>query len=299
MSEKAIALVVQGGAGPISVDSYTKNRPAIGDILRKTAPMLVEGAAALRVVEEAVRLFEEHPSFNAGIGSSLRYDGSIQQDATIMDGASGRGAGVGAVKGIIHAITLARYVLERTPHVLMVGEWATEFARDCGMEMVPDERLIVPERRELWKRKLAAKETPDDQVLSSGGTVGAVALDTEGRLAAATSTGGMVLSLPGRVGDSAILGAGTWADAHSAVSCTGVGESIMLVLMAKVCADAVISGMSPQEAADLVVRIQGEKTPGTSGAIVVDKKGAVGLAHNSANMYRGYFTPEEGVVVPN
>jgi beta-aspartyl-peptidase (threonine type) len=298
MDEPTIALVVQGGAGPISVESYKKNRPAIGEILQKTAPMLVEGVAALRVVEEAVRLFEEHPSFNAGIGSSLRYDGSIQLDATIMDGSTEQGAGVGAVSGIVHPVTLARYLLERTPHVLLAGRWATQFAQECGMELVPDEQLIVPERRKLWERKHAAKETPNDQVLSSGGTVGAVALDKEGKLAAATSTGGLVLSLAGRVGDSAILGAGTWADPHSAVSCTGVGESIMRILMAKVCADAVIGGAGPQEAAELAVRLQGEKTPGTSGAIIVDKSGVVGMAYNSDNMYRGYFTPEDGVVVP-
>ncbi|MCD6282477.1 isoaspartyl peptidase/L-asparaginase [bacterium] len=298
MARKPIALAVQGGAGPISLESYKRNRPAVGEILARVAAMLMDGASAMQVVEEAVRLFEKHPSFNAGTGSSLRYDGSVQLDASIMDGATMMGAGVGAVTGVLYPVTLARYVLERTPHVLMVGEWATRFARECGMELVADEELIVEERRRLWERKLAARETPDDQVLSSGGTVGAVALDAEGKLAAATSTGGMVLSLPGRVGDSAILGAGTYADAHSAASCTGVGESIMRVLMAKVCADAVINGMSPQEAAELAVRIQGEKTPGTSGAIVVDISGALGLAYNSDNMYRGYFTPERGVVVP-
>jgi len=252
----------------------------------------------MHVVEEAVRLFEESPSFNAGKGSSLRYDGSVQLDATIMDGSTMMGAGVGAVCGVLYPVTLARYVLERTPHTLMVGEWATRFAKECGMELVADESLIVPERRALWERKHAAKETPKDQVLSSGGTVGAVALDADGKLAAATSTGGLVLSLPGRVGDSAIIGAGTYADGHSAVSCTGVGESIMRVLMAKICADAVVDGMSPQEAAELAVRIQGEKTPGTSGAIVVDSNGALGLAYNSENMYRGYFTSAEGIVVP-
>ena len=298
MAQRPIALIVQGGAGPISLEAYKRNRPAVGEILGKTAPMLVDGASAMLVVEEAVRLFEENPSFNAGIGSSLRYDGSIQLDATIMDGSTVMGAGVGAVSGVLYPVTLARYVLERTPHVLIAGEWATQFAVECGMELVADEALIVPERRRLWERKLAARETPDDQVVSSGGTVGAVALDADGKLAAATSTGGLVLSLPGRVGDSAIIGAGTYADEHSAVSCTGVGESIMRILMAKICADAVANGMSSQEAAELAVRIQGEKTPGTSGAIVVDRDGALGLAYNSDNMYRGYFTPAEGVVVP-
>jgi len=298
MAASPIALCIQGGAGPISRESYFRNRPYLRQVLEAVAPELAGGAAALDAVEHAVRMMEEHPAFNAGIGSSLRWDGSIQLDASIMDGSALRGAGVGAVRGVKYPVTLARYVLERTPHVLLVGEWATGFARECGMELLPDESFIVPERREKWERKKAAGETPADQVFSSGGTVGAVALDAEGRLAAATSTGGLILSLPGRVGDSAILGDGTWADEYCAISCTGVGESIMRILQAKVCADRIAAGLDPQEAAAFAVELQRRRTPGTSGLVAVDVQGRLGLAWNSWNMYRGYFTPATGVVVP-
>ncbi len=298
MTQSAVALAVHGGAGPISEEAYKRTRPVMRELMEKVTPALMEGASALDVVEQAVRFLEGHPGFNAGLGASLRYDGSIELDASIMDGSTVKGAGVAAVKGIVHPVTLARYVLERTPHVLLAGEGAMRFAQECGMQLVPDEDLMVPERRELWERKKAAGETPADQVFSSGGPVGAVALDRDGRLAAATSTGGLVLSMPGRVGDSAILGAGTYADEICAVSCTGVGESIMLIMQAKTCADCIASGMIPQDAAKHVVKLQAERVPGTSGVVAVNAHGQLGVAWNSRNMYRSYFTPDAGMVVP-
>ena len=291
-------LLVHAGAGPITPEHYKRNRPAVGEVIAKSAPLLASGASAMEVVELAVRLLEDDPRFNAGVGSSLRLDGSIRFDASIMDGPNLRGAGIGVVRGIPNPISLARLVLERTPHVLLVGENAAEFADDCGIELLPDEHFITDERRELWEKKKAAGETPADQLVNSGGTVGAVALDVQGRLAAGTSTGGLVMSMPGRVGDSAILGAGTWADEVAAVSCTGVGESIMRILMAKAAADYVRQGMSTQDAAEKVVKLQKDKTPGTSGLILLGADGQIGIAFNSLAMNRGYWTEAEGVVVP-
>jgi beta-aspartyl-peptidase (threonine type) len=291
-------LVVHAGAGPISLEHYVRNRPGVGDVVAKVAPLLAAGASAMEAVELAVRLFEDDPRFNAGVGSSLRYDGSIRFDASIMDGSTLRGAGIAAVRGVPNPITFARMVLERTPHMMLAGEEATQFAVDCGIELLPDEHFITEERRALWKKKLDAGETPADQVVSSGGTVGAAALDVDGRLAAGTSTGGLILSLPSRVGDSAIIGAGTYANEYAAVSCTGVGESIMRIVMAKYCVDCVERGSTAQEAAEDAIRMQGAKTPGTSGLIALDAQGRVGIAFNSRAMYRGYWTEAEGVVVP-
>ncbi len=291
-------LLIHAGAGPITPEHYKRNRPAVGEVLGKAAPLLASGASAMEIVELAVRLLEDDPRFNAGVGSSLRLDGSIRFDAAIMDGSGLKGAGVAAVRGVPNPISLARLVLERTPHVLLVGESAAEFADDCGIELLPDEHFIAAERKELWEKKRAAGETSEDQVYSSGGTVGAVALDTQGKLAAGTSTGGLIMSMPGRVGDSPILGAGTYANDVAAASCTGVGESIMRILMAKAAADYVRQGMSAQEAAEDVVKLQKDKTPGTSGLILLSAQGGIGIAFNSLAMNRGYWTEAEGVVVP-
>jgi len=298
MVAKRIALLLQGGAGPISPEVYIRNQGALREHMDALVPMLTGGATAMDVVEEAVARMEADPRFNAGIGSSLRLDRSIQLDASIMDGNRLRGAGVGAVTRLVSPVRLARKVLERTPHVLLVGPWADAFADECGFERVPTEQLIVPERLALWERKMRARETSADQLLSSGGTVGAVALDEAGGLAAATSTGGMVLSMPGRVGDSAILGAGTYATPDAAVSVTGVGESIMHTLMAKHCADRITAGAAPQDAGESCAKYQSDLTPGTTGLVAVSADGAVGLAFNSVQMNRAVFTPDGGLVVP-
>lgn len=298
MTAKRIALLLQGGAGPISPEVYIRNQGALREHMDALVPMLTGGASAMDVVEEAVARMEADPRFNAGIGSSLRLDCSIQLDASIMDGNKLRGAGVGAVTRLVNPVRLARKVLARTPHVLLVGPWADAFADECGFERVPTEQLIVPERLALWERKMRARETSADQLLSSGGTVGAVALDEAGGLAAATSTGGMVLSMPGRVGDSAILGAGTYATPDAAVSVTGVGESIMHTLMAKHCADLITAGATPRDACESCVKYQSERTPGTTGLVAVSADGAVGLAFNSVQMNRAVFTPDGGLVVP-
>jgi len=298
MASERIALVLQGGAGPISPEVYIRNQGALREHMDVLVPMLQGGASAMDVVEEAVARMETDPRFNAGIGSSMRLDRSIQLDASIMDGARLRGAGVAAVTRLVNPVRLARQVLERTPHVLLVGPWADAFADECGFERVPTEALIVPERLALWERKMKARETSADQLLSSGGTVGAVALDADGGLAAATSTGGMVLSMPGRVGDSAILGAGTYATPAAAVSVTGVGESIMLTLMAKHCADLIAAGAAPHDACEACVKYQRDTTPGTSGLVAVSADGAIGLAFNSIEMNRASFTPTSGLLVP-
>jgi beta-aspartyl-peptidase (threonine type) len=291
-------LVVHAGAGPISLEHYARNRPGVGEAIAKVAPILQAGAPALEAVELTVRLLEEDPRFNAGVGSSLRLDGSIRFDATIMDGSTLRGAGIAFARGVQYPVTLARMLLERTEFVLLAGEDVNQFALDCGLELLPDEYFITEERRQLWERKKVAGETPADQVVNSGGTVGATALDINGRLAAATSTGGLVLSPQGRIGDSAILGAGTFANEFAAVSCTGVGESIMRVAMARYCVDLVEQGRSAQEAAEVAIKLQHDRTPGTSGLVALDAKGGIGIAYNSRAMYRGYWNEKEGVVVP-
>lgn len=280
------AIAIHGGAGVIPKtmgdDEKAKHFEALEEALRLGRDLLDQGEASLDVVERVVRHLEDVPLFNAGKGAVFTHDGAHELDAAIMDG---RNLACGAVAGLTtvkNPISLARMVMERSRHVFFVGPGAERFADEMGVERVDQAYYDTERRREQWQRALA-EEVEDDKY----GTVGVVALDRAGNLAAATSTGGLTNKRYGRVGDVPVIGAGTYADNRTAaISCTGFGEQFIRHNVAHdVTARMAYRGLSVQEAADEV--IHGELDPGDGGLIAVAHDGSIALVFNSEGMFRG------------
>lgn len=293
------AIIVHGGAGSLASDdpatSGGRDAPRIEGVRRAAAAgwrVLRAGGTALDAVEAAVRALEDDPTFNAGTGACLAADGSVELDASIMDGAALACGGVAGVKDVANPVTLARRVMERSGHVLLAGPGASAFAREAGIPAVPNAALVVPAQRARWEAaRRAGAGGP------AHGTVGAVARDARGHLAAATSTGGTAMKRPGRVGDSPLPGAGTWADDRlAAVSCTGHGESIIRVGLARLAAELVGQGRSAADAAREAVRILGDRVNGEGGLVVVGPRGDVGFAHNTPVMSRAWARADGTIV---
>ncbi|HGN9370121.1 TPA: beta-aspartyl-peptidase [Citrobacter pasteurii] len=305
-------IAIHGGAGAITRAELSQEQElryiqALSDIVETGQRMLEAGRSALDVVTEAVRLLEECPLFNAGIGAVYTRDETHELDACVMDGNTLQAGAVAGVSHLRNPILAARLVMERSPHVMMIGEGAENFAIAQGMERVSADVFSTPERyaqllvaRAEGKTVLDHSGTPLDEN-NKMGTVGAVALDVFGNLAAATSTGGMTNKLPGRVGDSPLVGAGCYANnANVAVSCTGTGEVFIRALAAyDIAALMDYGGLSLSEACERVVM---EKLPalgGSGGLIAIDHEGNVALPFNSEGMYRawGYAgdTPTTGI----
>ncbi len=246
--------------------------------------ILRAGGSALDAVEAAVVALENDPHFNAGHGAVLNADGQVELDASLMEGDRLRAGAVGAVRGILNPIRLVRKILEADHHILLVDEGALRFARSYGIPECAEEELITEARRRQWKAL---------RLIPSGGTVGAVALDRHGLIVAGTSTGGMVGKYPGRVGDSAVIGAGTYADSRvGGASATGLGEAILRVTLAKSAIDQLKSGRSPAEAAEAVVAMLQKDGRGQGGIILLDHRGRIGAAHNTPCMTHGWVTAE-------
>ncbi|WP_227318886.1 isoaspartyl peptidase/L-asparaginase [Cedecea davisae] len=295
-------IAIHGGAGAITRARLTQEKElqfiaALSDIVVAGQQILEQGGSALDAVTEAVRLLEECPLFNAGIGAVYTSEGKHELDASIMDGNTLEAGAVAGVSHIRNPILAARKVLENSPHVMLIGEGAEHFAAGQGLEPVAADIFSTKER---YQQLLRARESQQTVLDHDGaepidadkkfGTVGAVALDKFGNLAAATSTGGMTNKLPGRVGDSPIVGAGCYANnANVAVSCTGTGEVFMRTLAAyDIAALVEYAGLSLQQAVDRVVL---EKLPalgGCGGMIAIDNQGNVALPFNSEGMYRGF-----------
>jgi L-asparaginase / beta-aspartyl-peptidase len=237
---------------------------------------------------------EDDETFDAGRGSFLTRDGRVQLDALMMDGASLRAGGVGCVEHIRNPIAAARLVLDESPHVYFVGEGAERFAQEHGMKLCRNEELVI--EREIRRLKQAQeKEAAGHPDLTFAGpqsshdTVGAVALDAHGNIAAGTSTGGTLNKDPGRVGDSSLIGCGCYADNDSAaVSCTGWGEPIMKLVLAKWAADRVREGMTPEAAAKEAIAYLASRLQGHGGLILLDASGRFGIAHNTPRMAWAY-----------
>lgn len=305
-------IAIHGGAGAItrallSQEQELRYIQALSDIVETGQRMLEDGCSALDVVTEAVRLLEECPLFNAGIGAVYTRDETHELDACVMDGNTLNAGAVAGVSHLRNPILAARLVMEHSPHVMMIGEGAENFAIAQGMERVSADIFSTPERYAQLLAAQSAGETVLDHSATpldennKMGTVGAVALDMFGNLAAATSTGGMTNKLPGRVGDSPLVGAGCYANnASVAVSCTGTGEVFIRALAAyDIAALMDYGGLSLSEASERVVM---EKLPalgGSGGLIAVDHEGNVALPFNSEGMYRawGYAgdTPTTGI----
>ncbi|MGH7824127.1 MAG: isoaspartyl peptidase/L-asparaginase family protein [Candidatus Binatia bacterium] len=270
------ALIVHGGAGAIKDDGLPQRLDGCRAAALEGWQILQQGGSALDAVEAAVVALEDNPLFNAGTGSTLNCLGRVEMDAAIMEGKSLRVGAVGAVQGIKNPIKLARRVLEDGRHVLLAGEGAVSFARLVGIPEVPQNSLILETERKRWQEK--------------HGTVGCVALDSNGSIAVATSTGGIFNKLPGRVGDSPLPGCGTYADEYGGVSCTGHGEAIVRVLMAKSALEYLRNGVHPHAAASEAVNLLAAKTGSTAGLIIVDRNGRMGYARNTPRMPVCYLT---------
>jgi len=264
--------------------------------------VLAGGGAALDAVEEAVVIMEDDETFDAGRGSFLNRDGRVQMDALIMDGATLRAGGVGCVEHLRNPVRAARKILSESPHVYFVGEGAERFAAEHGVPLCSNDDLIIPREVERLReyQSEAAQHGNDlfaptsDDVTISHDTVGAVALDRNGNIAAATSTGGTLNKAPGRLGDSSLIGCGCYADNLSAAaSTTGWGEPIMKLVLAKWTADRIAAGNLPEWAAQEAMNYLKQRVNGHGGIIVLNPQGHFGIAHNTPRMAWGYKTVKQ------
>ena len=275
---RTAALVVHGGAGADPADAPDELRDGIRAALVAGWAVLAHGGTSLDAVEVAVRVLEDLPRFNAGRGSVLTSAGTIEVDASIMEGDQLRCGAVAAVSRIANPVTLARRVLDDGRHVLLAGDGALAFARAVGVPECDPSSLITARRQRGRTPELA-------------GTVGAVALDVHGTIAAATSTGGLAGKLPGRIGDTPLIGCGTYADsALGGVSCTGDGEAIIRVVLARHALDVLRESEDPDYAAHVAVDLLVEAGRGDGGLILLDTLGRVGYAQSTALMPVGWMT---------
>jgi len=290
-----IALVIHGGAGVIERSKMTAEaeasyRAGLAAALDAGYAVLEQGGTSLDAVSTAVRMMEDDPQFNAGRGAVLNHQGDAELDAAIMDGAGPHAGAVAAVHHVKNPIDLARLVMQQSPHVLLVGDGAEEFALEHGVVLVPRSYFRTERRmRELEeaRRAEAAKARPPG--VTASGTVGAVALDRAGNLAAATSTGGLTNKHLGRVGDSPLIGAGTYANNEScAVSGTGDGEYyIRQVIAYDICALVAYRHLSLEQAVHEVIHRKLTRSGGEGGVIALDPAGHMAMDFNSAGMFRG------------
>ncbi len=284
------AVLVHGGAGDIPEENRPQHTQGCRAAAAMSAEVLRGGGSALDAVEQAVRTLEDNPLFNAGTGACLNEEGLIELDAAMMEGSRLRAGGVCALPPFAHPIAIARAVLEDGRHVLYAAEGARRFAMEHGFLPVSSEAMTTPFARDslaLARSKLAGRETAPASRGAGGsaGTVGAVARDVRGTVAAATSTGGRVNKRVGRVGDSPILGAGTYADDDAgACSATGDGEAALRVGLARTAVDFLRARARPEQAAQAAIRALAARVGGSGGVIVVDRLGGLGIAYNTATM---------------
>lgn len=292
-------LIVHGGAWDIPIEQVEDHLQGVRRAVTEVWPHLHQGMSALDAVEVAVRSLEEAPIFDAGRGAVLNRRGEIELDAMLMDGAALRYGAVAAVRSVLHPVSLARAVMERTEHCLLVGEGAEDFAHSIGMPQVDPQALLTEREWNYYVQHVqgnpayTARESFEPSPMD---TVGAVAMDQAGNLAAATSTGGTAGKLPGRVGDSPLIGAGAYADNTSgAASTTGWGEYIMRVLLSKTACD-LLPILPAAQAARSAIRVLETRVHGLGGIILIDRHGNYGLAHNTPRMAFAYVNSDGKIV---
>ncbi|MBM4262684.1 MAG: peptidase T [Deltaproteobacteria bacterium] len=264
------SIIVHGGAGPIKDDSLPARLAGCREAVLAGQKILNAGGSALDAVEAAVVILEDNPLFNAGTGSTLNSLGCVECDAALMEGDTLRVGAVAAVCGIKNPVRLARRVMEDGRHVLLAGDGANLFARSIGFAECSPDALIVESEKRHWESK--------------HGTVGCVACDRGGKLAAATSTGGVFKKLPGRVGDSPLIGCGTYADEFGAASGTGHGEAFIRLLLAKRAVGHLEDGLDAPTAAQKVIALLGAKLSASGGIILIDRNGNIGFDRNTTHM---------------
>jgi L-asparaginase / beta-aspartyl-peptidase len=275
------AIIVHGGAGRVRIEELPQRLEGCKEAALVGWQILKQGGSALDAAEAAVVVLEDNSLFNAGTGSTLNSLGEVEMDAAIMEGETLSVGAVAAVQGIKNPIKLARRVMEDGRHVLLVGEGARLFAREIGFPECSPKALVVEAERKRWEHK--------------HGTVGCVALDNQGKIAVGTSTGGIFNKLPGRVGDSPLPGCGTYADEYGGISCTGHGEAIIRIVMAKSAVAFLRAGADPQSAANQAIVLLEKKTAGTGGLIIIDRQGQIGYARNTPCMPVCIITNGKGI----
>jgi L-asparaginase / beta-aspartyl-peptidase len=284
---------VHGGAGSRKMNSA--QRVCVIEALHMGYGLLKSGGTSDAAVEGSIRVLESSGLFNAGLGSRLQLDGARRMDASIMEGRELKAGAVAAVEGIRHPITAARLVMQETNHVLLVGPPASRFARHFRLERQPRfakrQVLSKRDRKERGAQKTLALFKHLYRLRSTGlETVGAVALDQDGTVAAGASTGGIAFMLPGRVGDTPLIGCGVYADDEAgAVSMTGIGETIMRLAVAKEIVDRLAHGESPKKAAKIVLERLVRRIDGSAGALVVSRDGRLAIQHVTPRMAAGYW----------
>jgi beta-aspartyl-peptidase (threonine type) len=302
------SLVIHGGAWAIPDAEVADHLEAMRQALSAGRHLLAEGQRALDVVAAVVRVLEDHPALDAGVGAVLNQAGTVQLDAGIMDGAGGEFGAVACVQRVRHPIDAARELLESGGGQvsLLVGPGADAWAQQRGLEVVEPSFFVVPREQARFERLREQARYHTSQVFRHAdprGTVGCVALDSRGNIAAGTSTGGTPYTVPGRVGDSPLPGCGYWASAAAGASATGWGEAIARVLMCSDAVQRVASGASAQAAAEgavarLAERVKDPKgQPAGGGVIVVDRAGGIGLAFNAPRMARATWSPRAGEAI--
>jgi L-asparaginase / beta-aspartyl-peptidase len=291
------SLIVHGGAWDIPDEAVTDCNEGCRNALAAGWRILASGGSALEAVEAAIIVLEDDPAFDAGYGSHLNADGKVECDAIVMDGVTLRAGSAAVLQRLKNPIRLARIILERCPHMMLVGKGAERFAKDSGLALCKPEELVSEGE---WHAYLRCRKNKHAAIHHRGheqGTVGAVALDHDGRLFAATSTGGTCCKLPGRVGDSPLIGCGCYADSQAGgVSCTGYGEAIMKIVMAKTAVDFLrrdASGATDeremaQRAAQDAVHLLSDRGQGTGGLILLDRFGTPAFAFNTPRMAYGF-----------
>src|SRR5580698_5197477 len=308
-------LLIHGGAWAIPDDMVAAHERGVRNALDAGYSLLHQGASAVDAVEAAVAVLEDDDTFDAGRGSFLTRDGRVQLDALLMDGATLRAGGVACVERLRNPIQAARLVLDESPHIYFVGQGAEEFAAAHGMPLIDNSELVLDrERRRLEEAQAKERAGLPDLTFAgddkspetaadfdSHDTVGAVALDVDGNIAAATSTGGTLNKAPGRVGDSSLIGCGCYADNQSAaVSLTGWGEPIMKLVLGKWAVDRVQLGRSPEQVAPDAMAYLFKRLGGHGGMILLAPDGRFGLAHNTPRMAWGICDaqgPRVGIVI--
>lgn len=289
-------LVVHGGAWAIPDNMVHAHLNGVRNAIDAGWQALTKGSSALDAVEEAVVVMEDDETFDAGRGSFLNRDGKVQLDAFIMEGSTLRGGGVGGVERIRNPIRAARKILSESPHVYFVAEGAERFAAEHGIALCENRDLVISREVDRLRafQAQAAKEAPDLFAPAiSHDTVGAVALDRDGNIAAATSTGGTLNKAPGRLGDSSLIGCGCYADNETAAaSLTGWGEPIMKLVLAKWACDRVAAGNLPEWVSQEAMNYLKSRVNGHGGIILLDSKGRIGISHNTPRMAWAYKTAQ-------
>lgn len=299
-----IALLIHAGAG--SLDHFLKNNIKLHEQGLKNAldigyKELKNGKSAEDVVELAVKILEDNPLFNAGKGSALNSNGEVEMDGAIMNGKTLKAGACSAVKYVKNPVSLARIIMNNTKHVFLTAKGAMDFAKANNLIFESEEYFITEQQLHMLnesKQELLKKTTTEQQSKKKHGTVGAVALDKNGDLCAATSTGGIDNSLPGRVGDSCIIGAGCYADNNTcALSATGIGENIIKGVMSHTISMCVENGMELQEACDYVVFKRNPQIFKELGVIGLNRRGEIAIAFNTPVMKRAYISSDNEAVI--